>query len=86
MVLSASLGLWPAHKNLGTLLSCTTAVMLAAQFVKVYEGGLYMAWYLPLLVLTIFRPNLEDRIASSAVIEGRNTWPVRLAQWWSKKR
>ena len=60
--------------------------MLAAQFIKIYEGGLYMAWYLPLLVLTIFRPNLEDRIASSAVIEGRNTWPVRFAQrWWKKE-
>ena len=86
MVLSASLGFLAGAQNLGTLLSCTTLVMLAAQFIKVYEGGLYMAWYLPLLVLTIFRPNLEDRVASSAVIEGPNTWPVRLAQWWSKKR
>ncbi len=84
VVLSASLGPWPAHKNLGTLVSCTAAVMLAAQFIKVYEGGLYMAWYLPLLVLTIFRPNLDDRIAVSAVIEGRTTWPVRLASRWRK--
>ena len=25
-----------------------------------------MAWYLPVLLLTIFRPNLEDRVAISA--------------------
>jgi hypothetical protein len=72
--LSASLALWPAQKNLGTLLSCSAAVMLGAQFWLANEGGLYMAWYLPLLVLTIFRPNLEDRQALSAVSEGWFRW------------
>ncbi len=61
------LALWPAQKNLGTLLSCSAAVMLATQFWHAHYGGLVMAWYLPLLVLTIFRPNLEDRVALSAV-------------------
>ena len=61
------LALWPAQKNLGTLLSCSAAVMIGAQFWHANNGGLYMAWYLPLLVLTIFRPNLEDRVALSAV-------------------
>lgn len=84
VVLAASLGLWPAQKNLGTLLSCSATVMLAAQFWHLHEGGLYMAWYLPLLVLTIFRPNLEDRVASSAVIEGRTTWVGRLLGRWQK--
>ena len=55
------------EKNLGTLLSCSTAVMLATQFWHAHYGSLYMAWYLPLLILTIFRPNLEDRVALSAV-------------------
>jgi hypothetical protein len=52
--------------------------MLAAQFWHGYEdgGGMYMAWYLPLLLLTIFRPNLEDRIAIAVLTIGR--WP-RLA-------
>lgn len=69
-----SLALWPAQKNLGTLLSCSAAVMLGAQFWKPFEGGLFMAWYLPLLILTIFRPNLEDRVALSAVPEMRAPW------------
>jgi hypothetical protein len=35
------------------------------------ELGVYhMAWFLPLLLLTIFRPNLEDRVALTAVSEG----------------
>jgi hypothetical protein len=42
--------------------------MAAAQFWHGYGGGLYMAWYLPLVLLTIFRPNLEDRTAMTMVI------------------
>ena len=60
-----SLALWPAQKNLGTLMSCSAAVMLGTQFWHPHGGGLYMAWYLPLVLLTIFRPNLEDRVALS---------------------
>ena len=63
VALSASMALWPAQKNLGTLMSCTAAIMVAAQFWHGYGGGTYMAWYLPLALLTIFRPNLEDRVA-----------------------
>jgi len=68
--LCASFALWPAPKNLGTLLSCSAAVMLGTQFWQPQEGGLYMGWYLPLLLLTIFRPNLEDRVALSVLADG----------------
>jgi hypothetical protein len=71
LALCASLALWPPQKNLGTLLSCSAAVMLGTQFWHPHYGGIYLAWYLPLLVLTIFRPNLEDRVAQSAVVELR---------------
>jgi len=64
---SGGLALWPAQKHLGTLISCTALVMLGTQFWHPYQGGLYMGWYLPLLVLTVFRPNLEDRVALTAV-------------------
>jgi hypothetical protein len=63
VALSGTLTIWPAQKNLGTLLSCSAAVMISTQFWHGYGGGLFMAWYLPLLLLTIFRPNLEDRVA-----------------------
>src|SRR5215475_7400536 len=58
---------WPAQKNLGTLLACSAAIMLGTQFWKAYDGGTYMAWYLPLMILTLLRPNLEDRVALSAI-------------------
>jgi hypothetical protein len=70
VVFCASLALWPAQKNLGTLISCSAAVMLATQFWHPRGGGLYMDWYLPLVLLTIFRPNLEDRVALSVLGEG----------------
>jgi hypothetical protein len=70
VALSSSFAIWPAQKNLGTLLSCSAAIMVATQFWHGYGGGLYIAWYLPLLLLTIFRPNLEDRVALTVLDEG----------------
>jgi hypothetical protein len=65
--LCLSMVLWPAHKNLGTLIGYSAAVMLGTQFWHAHSGGLALAWYLPLLLLTIFRPNLEDRVALAVV-------------------
>ncbi|MBN2022807.1 MAG: hypothetical protein JW809_08415 [Pirellulales bacterium] len=66
---SLSLLLWPAQKNLGTLLSCSAAVMLGVSFWYDPGAGVYhMAWFLPLLLLTVFRPNLEDRVALTTVV------------------
>ncbi len=76
VVLALSFVFWPVKKNLATLISCTAAVMVAAQFWHAHSGGLYVAWYLPLLLLTIYRPNLEDRDALRMVSEG----------WTAKRR
>lgn len=70
VAMCGSMAIWPAQKNLGTLLSCSAAVMIGTQFWHGYGGGLYIAWYLPLFLLTVFRPNLEDRIATGVVKEG----------------
>ena len=71
-----TLAVWPAQKNLGTLMSCSAAVMIGTQFWHPSGGGLYMAWFLPLVLLTIFRPNLEDRVALSVLGQG----------WFPKRR
>ena len=63
IALMTTLAIWPAPKNLGTLMSCTAAILIGSQFWKAHNGGLFMAWYLPLLLLVIFRPNLENRLA-----------------------
>jgi hypothetical protein len=74
VAMCGSMVLWPAQKNLGTLLACSAAIMLGTQFWKAYDGGTFMAWYLPLMILTILRPNLEDRVALSAISEGWVNW------------
>jgi hypothetical protein len=67
---------WPVRKHLGTLISSTAAIMLGAQFWHAHGGGLYIGWYLPLLLLTVYRPNLEDRLALTVVTEG----------WWQRRQ
>lgn len=84
VVLALSFALWPPQKNLGSLISCTAAVMLGSQFWNPQAGGLYIAWYLPLLILTIFRPNLEDRIALAVLDD--NWLPRRRVQWGNVER
>ena len=78
-LLSGLYAVWPSQKNLGTLISCSAALMVAAQFWHGFGGGLFIGWFLPLLLLTIFRPNLEDRVATKVVGDGpRRTTPDRL--------
>ncbi|HPP53080.1 MAG TPA: hypothetical protein PK777_09035, partial [Thermoguttaceae bacterium] len=74
VVLAGSLAIWPPQKNYATLLSCSAAVLLTCQFWHMPGGGTYLNWYLPLAILTIFRPNLEDRIAATAVVPTEATW------------
>lgn len=70
IILSFLFAIWPATKNLGNLISCSAALMVAVQFWHGYGGGLFIAWFLPLLLLTIFRPNLQDRTAMKVVHVG----------------
>ena len=76
IAMMATLAIWPSPKNLGTLLSCSAAVLLGSQFWKAHNGGLFMAWFLPLLLLAVFRPNLENRVAL-LVLDG---------EWFARRR
>jgi hypothetical protein len=67
VVMSISMAFWPVQKNLGTLITCSAAILLATQFWHAHSGGIALAWFLPLLLLVIMRPNLEDRVAASVV-------------------
>ncbi len=63
IVLCVSYVFWPVNKDLTALISCSAAAMIAVQFWHGDGGGLYMAWYLPLVLLVIFRPNLDNKVA-----------------------
>ena len=78
-VLSLAFILWPAQKNLGTLISCSSALMIVVQLWHGYGGGLLFAWFLPLALLAIFRPNLEDRVALLTLVDRRKKEKARSA-------
>jgi hypothetical protein len=69
---------WPAPKNLAHLLALSTATLIGIQFWYANRGGVYILWYLPLLLLVIFRPNLADR--QPATIEAETDWLRRLGR------
>jgi hypothetical protein len=50
---------WPAPKNLAHIIALTAAVLIGIQFWYADQGGVYFLWYLPLILLLIFRPNLS---------------------------
>jgi len=49
---------WPAPKNLAHVLALSAAVLISLQFWYADRGGIYVLWYLPFLLLLVFRPNL----------------------------
>ena len=67
LIVSGLFAVWPSQKNLGTLIAGTAAIMVASQFWHGESGGLYLGWFLPMLLLAIFRPNLQDRVALKVV-------------------
>ena len=71
LMLVLFLTFWPTQKNFGTLLSCSAVLMIGTQFCHPFQGGTYMAWFLPMVILVVLRPNLEARTALRMVGRSR---------------
>lgn len=56
---------WPSPKNLAHILALSAGVLVGLQFWYADQGGVYVLWYLPLLLLIVFRPNLADRFPAA---------------------
>jgi hypothetical protein len=54
-----ALTVWPVRKNLEHLLAHSAAVVVATQFWYPHQGGIYVLWYLPLMLVVTFRPRLS---------------------------
>lgn len=54
--------IWPSPKDLGNVIALSTAHLLALQLWYADRGGAYVLWYLPLLILMIFRPSLHEHV------------------------
>jgi hypothetical protein len=52
------LTIWPRKKSLEYLIAASTAIIVATQFWYPQQGGVYMSWYLPLVLVVVFRPRL----------------------------
>jgi hypothetical protein len=50
--------IWPKPKNLSHLIALSAAVLIGVQFWHGDRGGVYVLWYMPLLIMMVFRPNL----------------------------
>jgi hypothetical protein len=68
---------WPNPKNLAHVLSLSVAVLIGIQFWYADRGGIYVLWYLPFLLLLIFRPNLS---ACQPATPSTDDWLVRFGR------
>src|SRR5262245_30072239 len=66
---------WPAPKNLAHVRALSAAVLDSIQFWYADRGGVYVLWYLPLLLLLVFRPNL---VGSEPPAPPPDNWLARL--------
>jgi hypothetical protein len=72
LVLLCALTIWPFKKNLEHLVSHSAAIVVATQFWYPHQGGAYVLWYLPLMLIVTFRPRLghlplSQHVADSAI-------------------
>ncbi len=62
LVMLVMLTFWPRRKTLEHLMSHSAAIVVATQFWYPQQGGVYLLWYLPLLLLVVFRPRLTHHL------------------------
>jgi hypothetical protein len=76
LVLTAALTIWPTKKNFEHLIAHSTAIVVGTQFWYPQQGGIYLLWYLPLLLVVVFRPALAHLLPpdmTPVAREGRPT-------------
>jgi hypothetical protein len=70
---------WPSPKNLAHVIALSAAIFIGLQLWYADQGGLYVLWYLPLVLLMVFRPNLHDRLAPPIATD--TDWLTRSLRW-----
>jgi len=50
--------IWPKDRTVEVLLAQSTAAIVGTQLWYTAEGGVYLLWYLPLMLMVVFRPRL----------------------------
>ncbi len=71
VLLIACLTIWPRRKNLGHLMSHTTAIIIATLLWYPQQGSVYLLWYLPMLLMVVFRPRLLQHFQKERKEQGQ---------------
>lgn len=58
-VMVVVLTIWPRTKTLEDLLAHSAAIIIGTQFWYPQKGGVYVLWYLPMILMAVFRPRLN---------------------------
>ena len=68
LVMLTTLTVWPRQKSVEHLITASAAAIVGTQFWYPQEGGVYLLWYLPLVILVIFRPRLVHLMPPAAAL------------------
>ena len=70
VVILSILSFWPRKKNLEHLMAHSATIVVAIQFWYPQQGGVYLLWYVPLVLMVAFRPRLSHLVPPE--IEAKN--------------
>ncbi len=63
LVMLVALTVWPRRKSLAHVIPHSAAIIIGMQFWYPDQGGVYVLWYLPILLLVVFRPLMTNHFA-----------------------
>jgi hypothetical protein len=63
LAMVTALTIWPREKNLAHLMANSAAIVIGTQLWYPQQGSVYVLWYLPLLLMVVFRPPLHHNLA-----------------------
>jgi hypothetical protein len=67
LAMVTALTIWPRYKDLAMLMASSAAIVIATQLWYPQQGSVYVLWYLPLLLMVVFRPPLHHSLAPDAL-------------------
>jgi hypothetical protein len=77
---------WPAPKNLAHVIALSAGLLIGLQFWYADQGGVYVLWYLPYLLLLVFRPNLSSCQPAPPGEDWLTRLGQRLSRWLGLRR
>lgn len=63
LAMLTALTIWPGRKSMSHVITHSAAIVIGTQFWYPQQGGVYVLWYLPLLLMVLFRPLMTNHVA-----------------------